>query len=528
MEPLQHQTQAALLANATPEDADRLQSLMTPHGTSWAADAPLLSTMPPSTYRAAARWATGIPFRKQSYLCPTCGRVADPKGQHAVTCQRSGAIGRGHTVLRDTLAEILTRAGLQVQMEQSPPGRPDVRPADILVGSWKGRPLAIDVTVVTSIRRSPGAALTVDTAASNKLKRSKELCEYSGWAFLPFVADTFGALRCDARDFIRQVIARRSARFAPMTPADAGRSIWSAISAAAISRAGTELARLANLDSPLNMPIAALSSPGPLQHPGPQEVPPAAVPSLQAPVPAVVAPGSPHIQVQLWAREDLSFTLALRAEAATDSLFDAVIARGLDSSDFWLSYGGHSLLRGTSISHYGVTSGATILINTRGRGGTCKAAAAFQRNPRPSEMARTTCLGGGGGGRGRRHLRTQGQSPTPPEPATPGRPPSQVQHSPGLESPGGGEGRRRQRPPRPGTGAREAPPAGESPHETASTDSHTLPQPSSRQGQSPTAPEPATPGQPPSEVQHSPGPESPGGGEGRRRQRPPRPGTGAR
>ena len=98
----------------------------------------------------------GIPLRLASYACPDCGRPADKQGIHAVTCTRSGWIGRGHTILRDTLAEILRRAGLTVSLEQSPMGHADTRPADILVHDWQGRPLALDVTVVTPVRPCHG------------------------------------------------------------------------------------------------------------------------------------------------------------------------------------------------------------------------------------------------------------------------------------------------------------------------------------------------------------------------------------
>ena len=79
------------------------------------------------------------------------GREADPYGIHAVTCQRSGAISRAHSLLRGTAAELLAKAGITAAPEQHLPGSLD-RPADLLASSWRGRTVALDFTVITPTR----------------------------------------------------------------------------------------------------------------------------------------------------------------------------------------------------------------------------------------------------------------------------------------------------------------------------------------------------------------------------------------
>ena len=98
----------------------------------------------------------------------------------------------------------------------------------------------------------------MDQAAEQKLKKSLEACRAAGWSFQPFVADTYGALRADARDFVKRVIKRYNHKVQPLDEAEAGRAIWSTVSAAVMSRAAQQLSRLTALDSPLGMPPHAL------------------------------------------------------------------------------------------------------------------------------------------------------------------------------------------------------------------------------------------------------------------------------
>ena len=179
----------------------------------------------------------GLPFRSSGYPCPDCGRQVDPSGIHAMTCSRSGTIARCHTVLRDTLQNVLLKAGLSVAPGQSPPGSSE-RPADLLVSSWRG--LAIDFTVITSTRASASHLASdstlMDRAADLKIRKSKALCEAAGWEFRPFVADTFGAIRSDGRALVSRVIKRCASQLFPLSEAEAGRAIWSSVAAAVIAR----------------------------------------------------------------------------------------------------------------------------------------------------------------------------------------------------------------------------------------------------------------------------------------------------
>ena len=242
-------------------DQQRLQLLTTPHATTWTLNSPLFHLLPSLEFRCALRWILGIPQFNSNYICPGC-RVS-AVGVHAVTCTRSGDITRGHTVLRDTVLQIMRNAGFSAEPEQQLPDHPERRPADVLVTGWKGRTLAVDFTIVTPIRASsnlPASSSTtlLDQVAGIKLRQSQALCRAAGWDFHPFVADSFGALRCDSREFVSFVIPQRSSRFFPLSSASAGRAIWSTIAAAVVRRAAAAFARLKLINAPAGMPLNLL------------------------------------------------------------------------------------------------------------------------------------------------------------------------------------------------------------------------------------------------------------------------------
>ena len=98
----------------------------------------------------------------------------------------------------------------------------------------------------------------MDSAARAKCRKYTKACADEGWDFMPFVTDTFGAVRSDARSFVSSVIKRKGESFAPLLPHEAGQAIWSAVSGAAVYRAASQLSRTALLDSPAEMPLALL------------------------------------------------------------------------------------------------------------------------------------------------------------------------------------------------------------------------------------------------------------------------------
>ena len=73
------------------------------------------------------------------------------------------------------------------------------------------------------------------------------------------MADTYGALRSDARILISRLVSRGYQRFSPLSEAEVGKAAWCGVSSAAISRAASQLGRLTIADNPLGMKISALN-----------------------------------------------------------------------------------------------------------------------------------------------------------------------------------------------------------------------------------------------------------------------------
>ena len=217
-----------LLDQATPVEAARLQSLRTPHATAWVTS-PHPSTLTPPEFRSGLRWILGLPVQTRTSNCAVCGREADTTGVHYVTCQKSGERSRGHTRLRNVVANALRAVAWNVETEKPlPPQVPlptsteRLVPADVFIPGWDPLPLAIDFTIVTPLRRSDASRLTssarrcfselMDQAAADKIRRYGALCAKAGWGFQPFIADTFGAMWADARHFIQRLIQRKKER----------------------------------------------------------------------------------------------------------------------------------------------------------------------------------------------------------------------------------------------------------------------------------------------------------------------------
>ena len=123
--------------------------------------------------------------------------------------------------------------------------------------------MAVDFTIITPTRASasPSSSSTttlLDQAAKQKQQKSRQQCEAAGWKFQPFVADTYGALHAEAREFVSNFISRYHSKVASLDEAEAGRAVWSTISAAVVSRAAQQLCRLALTDAPFGLPLRAL------------------------------------------------------------------------------------------------------------------------------------------------------------------------------------------------------------------------------------------------------------------------------
>ena len=133
MQPVQELRRAALESRATPDHAERLASVCSSHASDWLRGPGRWFTLAKDEARQCGRWVIGVPLHHEPYNCPWCGVVADAQGLHAVACEASGHVPRGHTGVKCVLAELYRAAGARVELEQHTDDRPDRRPADLLV-----------------------------------------------------------------------------------------------------------------------------------------------------------------------------------------------------------------------------------------------------------------------------------------------------------------------------------------------------------------------------------------------------------
>ena len=76
-----------LTTQQTPFHTARLNSLKTPHATSWTSGFSPWYTLSNDAARHGIKWILGLSVNNASYKCNWCGKDADREGLHAVTCQ---------------------------------------------------------------------------------------------------------------------------------------------------------------------------------------------------------------------------------------------------------------------------------------------------------------------------------------------------------------------------------------------------------------------------------------------------------
>ena len=168
----------------------RPNSLTTPHAMAWLSSTPLTTTVTAAECHPGHRWVGGHPLRATPYRCPDCGAEADPFGARC-DMHTIGFITQGHNALNDTAAEIFSKAGMPAQSEQPLPSTSE-RPADVLTTTWRGKPVAMDLTLKMPSRASAigrisstSSTTLMDQAAAAKERKSKEACKAWDGKFSP-------------------------------------------------------------------------------------------------------------------------------------------------------------------------------------------------------------------------------------------------------------------------------------------------------------------------------------------------------
>ena len=185
------------------EDMARLKSLTLPHAGDWLNVVPsnaLGLHLRPQEFVMVARYRLGLSLYTQEGPCPSCLRLSDAQGNHAMCCGSGGERISRHNNLRDQVHDTAMAAGLGPVREVRflLPGQ-DSRPADVLLPHWiAGKDAALDLTVVNpcQVATVVGAATTaghaLQHAFNRKMRGSADACQAQGVVFLPIVVESFG------------------------------------------------------------------------------------------------------------------------------------------------------------------------------------------------------------------------------------------------------------------------------------------------------------------------------------------------
>jgi hypothetical protein len=82
----------------------------------------------------------------------------------------------------------------------------------------------------------------MDKTAAAKIKMYAHLCAEAGWGFQPFVMDTYGAIRADARHVVHDLITKIRRLTTDEDASKFASKAWAILTASGISRAAIQLA----------------------------------------------------------------------------------------------------------------------------------------------------------------------------------------------------------------------------------------------------------------------------------------------
>lgn len=309
---------ALIMANASADEVERLDSVCTPHAADWLRGPGQWFSLTDEEARYGIRWVLGIPLVDEPYLCPWCERPADRLGLHAAACEASGAVARGHTAVKCVLADLYRAAGAHVDTEQGPEDR-NRRPADLLVSGPFPKPWAIDNTIWSRHTDGPDP---LDAVVQRKVAAGKRMCQRQGWTYRVWAADVYGCMHPDARKIILKLAGMVERKCPTHGEGQQRQQVWRSVSAAVISRAAGQLARHAAVISPpralsegadtLGIPHdACVDQPGVCDY-GQSEDEAESDNVLDEDVPAEEAQGEEAAPMEAEAAEEPPITLAVR------------------------------------------------------------------------------------------------------------------------------------------------------------------------------------------------------------------------
>ena len=169
--------------------------------------------LPDRDFRFCLKYWLGLQMFEEGGKCPVCHALADPFGDHHVGCGGNCDRIFRHNSIRDAVFSAAQSAALAPRREVPSliPGTQS-RPADIYLPCWKrGRPAALDITVISTLQQSTvrgtaenqGHALLV--AEERKFASHGAACQAIGICFIPLAIESLGGMSDMTADTISSI-----------------------------------------------------------------------------------------------------------------------------------------------------------------------------------------------------------------------------------------------------------------------------------------------------------------------------------
>ena len=137
-----------VLVNSTVCTRARLRAVSASNANAWLRAIPNDLAFEPQEMQVLLKWWLGLPVSSADSKCPFYSSALDPDCHHTLTCRSGGDIIALHNKLRESFANLCSKACLSPQLEKGP-GLDFSRPADALVPNWSlSNPAAFDLKVI--------------------------------------------------------------------------------------------------------------------------------------------------------------------------------------------------------------------------------------------------------------------------------------------------------------------------------------------------------------------------------------------
>ena len=155
-----------------------------------------------------------VPIFDETRACIACNTsLMDTFGDHALRCSSSSDRTSRHNDTRDLVFHACRSAGLSTVPESRGLSESSRRrPGDIFIPNWS--PAALDVTLTCPLqstlinRAAEEVGYACKLAEERKLAASTELCQQSGFEFIPLALETSGGFGTSATSFLTLLAER--------------------------------------------------------------------------------------------------------------------------------------------------------------------------------------------------------------------------------------------------------------------------------------------------------------------------------